>query len=180
MCGRKNKGFMGKITFILGGVRSGKSRYGVGLAKKGKQIAFLATAQALDKEMKQRISKHKKERPKNWVTFEEPRNIAAAVKKISGKFDVILIDCLTLWVSNCLLGGMSIKLIEKEIEELLFAGKKSSAQVILVSNEVGLGVVPDNKLARDFRDLAGRVNQITAQYADTVVFMVAGIPMVVK
>lgn len=171
----------GKITFILGGVRSGKSRYAADLAKKGgKEIAFLATCEPLDGEMKKRIARHRQERPKNWDTFEEPRDIAEVLKRIGNKFEVVLIDCLTLWVSNCLLDGMRSEKIESEIKAVLAAAKKSRAKIILVSNEVGLGVVPDNKLARDFRDLAGRVNQITAKHADTVVLMAAGIPLVIK
>ncbi len=170
-----------KITFILGGVRSGKSRYAVNLSgKDGKKIAFLATCEALDDEMEERIARHKQERPKNWVTFEEPRKIAAVVKKISRRFDVVLVDCLTLWVSNCLLSGMRAEEIEREIKAVLTAAQNGRARVILVSNEVGLGIVPDNKLARDFRDLAGRVNQIVAKKADAVIFMVAGIPVKIK
>jgi len=171
---------MGKITFILGGARSGKSTYALNLAKKRKKVAFIATCQGLDQEMQARIKLHKKTRPFHWQTFEEPQKTSELLSKISGKFEVILIDCLTLLVSNLMLKGVKDKAIKKEITKVLAALKKIKADTIIVSNEVGLGIVPENKLARDFRDLAGKINQIVAAESDEVFFMVSGIPWRVK
>ena len=172
---------MAKIIFILGGARSGKSSYAIALAKKGRRkTAFIATCQALDKEMRGRIMLHQKTRPKDWHTFEEAYNVSGLVNKIGVKFEIIIIDCITLLVSNLMLKGLSADAIQKEISSILAALNKSKARVIIVSNEVGLGIVPRNKLARNFRDLAGQVNQIIASKADEVFFMAAGIPLKIK
>lgn len=172
---------MKNITFILGGARSGKSRLAVKLAnQKNKKVAFIATCQALDDEMRGRIKAHQKNRPKKWTTFEEPLDIAARIKKIGHKFDIILIDCLTLWASNLLLMESSEAKIKNEIKKILSALQKTEASSIIVSNEVGLSIVPTNILARDFRDIAGSINQIVAQKAGRVIFMMAGIPMEIK
>lgn len=172
---------MGKITFILGGARSGKSTYALDLAKKRAQkTVFIATCQALDKEMKQRIELHKKSRPADWQTFEEPYDVVKVLKKIGDKFDCIVIDCLTLWVSNLMLSKNTSDSIETMIAEIIAHLKKTKSISIIVSNEVGLGIVPVNRLARDFRDIAGVVNRIAASQADEVVFMVSGIPLRVK
>lgn len=172
---------MGKITFILGGAKSGKSAYALMLAKKcAQKTAFVATCQALDNEMKQRIRLHKKERPSDWQTFEEPYDILNVLKKIGGKFDCIIIDCLTLMVSNLMLAKYKNDFIEAKMAEILKHLKKISGRSIIVSNEVGLGIVPVNRLARNFRDIAGSVNQIVAREADEVLFMVAGIPLKIK
>ncbi|MFZ2937129.1 MAG: bifunctional adenosylcobinamide kinase/adenosylcobinamide-phosphate guanylyltransferase [Candidatus Omnitrophota bacterium] len=171
---------MGKITFILGGTRSGKSAYALGLARKHKNVAFIATCQVLDEEMKERIKLHKKSRPKHWQTFEESRDVASMLKKMDNKFDCIVIDCLTLLVSNLLLDSESVKLIESRIEKMLANLKSKNAHALIVSNEVGLGLVPANKLGRDFRDITGKVNQIVAIRADEVFFMASGIPLELK
>ncbi len=172
---------MGKIIFILGGARSGKSAYALELAKKGKKkVAFIATCQALDKEMSRRIELHKKTRPKNWQTFEEHCRVAVLLDKIAAKFDLILIDCLTLLVSNLMLNGLNEKTIIKEVNAILAALNKTRADAIIVSNEVGLGIVPKNKVGRDFRDIAGRINQAVAGKSDQVFFMLSGIPWMVK
>jgi len=169
---------MGKIIFILGGVRSGKSDYAQNLAKKlKKKTAFVATAQALDSEMTRRIKRHQTLRPKGWVTYEEPKDIAGLLAKITPSFEVIVLDCLTLFVSNHILDNAKPKVIEKQINQACSVIKKSNCDFIVVSNEVGLGIVPENKLAREFRDCAGRINQLAARLADEVIFMVAGIPM---
>lgn len=171
---------MGKIILILGGARSGKSTYALELAKKYKKVAFIATCQALDKEMEERINLHKKTRPKHWDTFEEPEKLTELLSRIGNDFDCILIDCLTLLVSNLTLSGKSQEAVVKNIEEMLVVLKKKKAAVIMVSNEVGLGIVPDNKLGRVFRDIAGRVNQAVAKKAGEVYFTVSGIPMRIK
>lgn len=168
---------MADITFILGGARSGKSQLAIKTAKeKTEKVAFIATCRPLDKEMKKRIELHKATRPKNWQTFEEPEDVGLLLRKIDNKFDVIIIDCLTILISNLLLKGLKEKDIEQRIKRIM----KSSTDVIIVSNEVGLGIVPDNKLARDFRDIAGKINQVVAKEAKEVFFMASGLPLKIK
>lgn len=171
---------MGKIIFILGGARSGKSTYALELAKKYKKVAFIATCQGLDKEMKERIALHRKVRPGHWQTFEETKDINSLLQKIGNAFDCIIIDCLTLLVSNLILEERSQKIIENRINEMVACLKKNKGRAIVISNEVGLGIVPENKLARHFRDIAGKVNQTVARESDEVFFMVSGIPMRIK
>lgn len=171
---------MNKITLILGGARSGKSSYALYLARKHKKVAFIATCLGLDKEMLERISLHKETRPKHWETFEEPKELVKLLGRINNSFDCILIDCLTLLVSNLMLSGNSQKQILKKIEELLIILNKEREKVILVSNEVGLGLVPAHKMGRDFRDIAGKVNQLVAQQAGQVFFMAAGLALKIK
>lgn len=171
---------MNKITLILGGARSGKSKYALKLARKYKKVAFVATCQGKDKEMLERIRLHKEARPKNWKTFEEPKDFKKALLKIKSGFDCIIIDCLTLLVSNLILSGDKEKRILEKFEELLLLLNKNKAKIILVSNEVGLGLVPINKLGRDFRDIAGKVNQLVAEKANEVIFMVSGLALKLK
>jgi adenosylcobinamide kinase / adenosylcobinamide-phosphate guanylyltransferase len=171
---------MGKITLVLGGARSGKSSFALGLAKKYHKVAFIATCEGRDKEMRERIKKHKIARPKNWTTFEKNKDIVPALDNMGNSFDCIIIDCLTLWVSNLLLSKNKEEKIARETASLLAMLKKNKARVILVSNEVGLGLVPVNKLGRKFRDIAGRVNQLAAKEADRVFFTVSGIPIKIK
>lgn len=171
---------MNKIILVLGGARSGKSAYALNLAKKYKKVAFIATCQGLDKEMRQRIKLHKESRPKHWETFEEPRELTELLGRMDNSFDCIVIDCLTLLVSNLILAANSQKQIIDKIQESLLVLNKKKARIILVSNEVGLGLVPANKLGREFRDIAGIVNQVVASRANQVLFMVAGLPMNIK
>jgi len=171
---------MGKTILILGGARSGKSAYAVSLAKKYKKTAFIATGQGLDKEMKERIRQHKKSRPENWKTFEEAKDPAALLADIGNYFDCVIIDCLTLLVSNLILAGFKEQEVLKRIEALFYTARKNRAKIIVVSNEVGLGLVPNNKLGRDFRDIAGKVNQTAAAKADIVFFTVSGMPLKLK
>jgi len=168
---------MAKIALILGGVRSGKSRLAIKMAKeKGRKVAFVATSQALDKEMEGRIMLHKKARPLGWKTFEEPGDVDILLKNIGAKFDVIIIDCLTLLISNLLLKGLREIDIERKIKKII----RSGANLIIVSNEVGLGIVPDNKMARAFRDISGKMNQVVAKKASEVFFMASGLPLQIK
>lgn len=171
---------MGKIILILGGARSGKSTFALNLAKGHKKVGFIATCQALDKEMENRIRMHQKIRPPDWKTFEEARCIASTLRKMGNGFDCIVIDCLTLLVSNLILSGSSENEILEEISLMSDSLRKKKAKAIIVSNEVGLGIVPKNKLARDFRDVAGKVNQLVAKIADEVFFTVSGIPARIK
>ena len=169
-----------KISFVVGGARSGKSTYAAQLAAKHTKVAFIATAQALDEEMKERIRLHRSARPKTWKTFEEAKDLTALLKKIPGRFSCYLIDCLTLLISNLILSGEMEDEIIKRINEILIILRKRDAHVIMVSNEVGLGIVPDNALGRNFRDIAGKINQIVAKEANEVFFMVSGIPLKLK
>ena len=172
---------MGKIIFITGGARSGKSRFALELAGKRKgKIAFVATCKPLDREMRQRVASHQSLRPRHWQTFEESASLPALLKKIGWRFDTIIIDCLTLWVCDFMLKGKKEATIESEMNKILQALKEINSRSIVVSNEVGLGIVPRNKLGRDFRDVAGRINQIVAQKSDRVFFMVSGIPWRIK
>jgi adenosylcobinamide kinase/adenosylcobinamide-phosphate guanylyltransferase len=176
-----------RIIFIIGGARSGKSSFALNEASKIKgQKAYVATAEALDSEMRERIEEHKKNRGDTWNTFEEPLKISEILKKIKGNYKVIIIDCMTLWLSNIL---HRIQTPEKEVQRLikeLKAFKNSSlvtrhsSLIFIVSNEVGMGIVPDNRVARGFRDLAGFLNQKVAEIADEVYLVTAGIPVRIK
>ena len=168
-----------KITFVLGGARSGKSSFALSRASEYEgRKAYIATAQAFDVEMQERIAKHKEERNSDWDTVEEPCGIAETVKDMSGKYEVIVIDCLTLWLSNLLLAE---KDTEKEIDAIISSVvTRHASQTFIVSNEVGMGIVPDNELARKFRDMAGRLNQKMAAVADEVYLVIAGIPVKIK
>ncbi len=172
---------MGKIIFILGGARSGKSSYAIKLAKEhDKKVAFVATCLALDEEMKKRIGLHKKTRPSHWKTFEEPIDLAVLLRKLSHEFDIVIIDCITLLISNLLSEDLEDDKIEERAREMLEALEAAKYKTLIVSNEVGLGIVPDNELGRRFRDIAGKINQMIAHKASEVFFMVSGLPLKVK
>lgn len=170
-----------KIYFITGGARSGKSSFAEKLAAgiPGKR-AYLATAQALDPEMAARIEQHRKNRDNSWDTYEEPLAVAELVSKLNGKYQAVLLDCLTLWLSNVMARAGEDGAVLSRSEELVSALKAFKGSCIVVSNEVGLGIVPDNPLARRFRDLAGVINQRMAQAADEAYFLAAGIPVRIK
>ncbi|HFQ95842.1 MAG TPA: bifunctional adenosylcobinamide kinase/adenosylcobinamide-phosphate guanylyltransferase [Anaerolineae bacterium] len=176
------------ITLILGGARSGKSTHAETLARQlgGDDVLYLATAQALDQEMADRIANHRAQRPAAWRTLEAPLHPGRALRAQRPRASVILVDCITLLVSNLLLAhehaGMEEieRIVMAEIDDLLAAARDLDAQLILVSNEVGMGLVPDNALGRAYRDLLGRANQRLAAAADRVIFMVAGLPLMVK
>jgi 5,6-dimethylbenzimidazole synthase len=166
---------------ITGGCRSGKSRHALSLSNDhpGRKV-YLATAESLDKEMAKRIAKHKKERGKNWVTIEEPIDIASVIAREDNKSELIVLDCLTLWVSNLLMEDLSATNIIKRVKQLIKICTESKATIALITNEVGGGIVPDNRLARDFRDISGESNQLIAKAFDEVVHMVSGIPVIIK
>ncbi len=167
---------MPQLTFVLGGARSGKSRYAENLiAALPPPWIYVATAEAGDAEMAERIAIHRLRRGKDWQTVEAPHDLSAALA-ISGEAPMV-VDCLTLWLSNRLLAGADL---EVEIARLEAALSGRPGPLVLVSNEVGFGIVPDNELARRFRDLQGRLNQRMAARADRVILMVAGLPIVVK
>lgn len=171
----------GKFIFITGGARSGKSSFAQGLAEKyGKRIVFLATADAGDREMKKRIARHKAERPAHWTTVEEPVDLVAAVQTLPPDTDAVLIDCLTLWISNLMMAGRDEEGILSECERLAAALARAPFTAVLVSNEVGAGIVPENKLARAFRDTAGRANQIMARASEQAFALISGCPVKLK
>ncbi len=166
------------ITLVLGGARSGKSRFAQKLAENAPSVAFIATAKAIDAEMEEKIRRHQQERPQHWRTVEEPVDLAGALDAYAPQFELLLVDCLTIFVANVLeLGGESAK---KWIARFVETLQNAEASVVLVSNEVGSGIVPVYPLGRQFRDLLGEVNQGVAAIADTVVLMVAGLPLVLK
>ncbi len=166
------------ITFILGGAKSGKSAFALDLAEAlpGRR-AFVATAQALDEEMALRIENHKKERQNRWDTFEEPIEIGKLLRSLCQSYGIVLIDCLTLWISNLIFDNRDV-----QRERLLLAEslKAAHCDVFIVSNEIGLGIVPDNPLARQFRDDAGALNKEIAAISEHVYFVLAGVPIKIK
>ena len=167
----------GRVTFVLGGARSGKSRYAEGLiAAAPPPWIYVATAEALDEEMRQRIAEHRARRGDGWRTVEAPCDLAEALAGLPPTA-AVLIDCVTLWLSNLLLAEADT---DAEIDRLEAALAQMQGTVVLVANEVGCGIVPDNALARRFRDLQGRANQRLAARADHLVLMVAGQPLFVK
>ncbi|MCG2711869.1 MAG: bifunctional adenosylcobinamide kinase/adenosylcobinamide-phosphate guanylyltransferase [Candidatus Omnitrophica bacterium] len=171
---------MGKVIFITGAARSGKSKLAVDWAKKSlKKIVFLASCAPLDEEMKQRVAKHKQARPGDWKTIEEPVNAADVIKKAEAD-ELVIFDCLTLWITNIMLKLNEEELINEKIEELLLALRQAKAEVIIVSNEVGWGIVPENKLARQFRDIAGLTHQRLAGISDEVYLVTAGLAQKLK
>ncbi len=175
----------GKIILVLGGARSGKSSFAVELASGlGHKVLFCATAEPLDDEMRARIEAHKKTRPSSWTTLESATNIAAAIGKSSAGHDAVIIDCMTLLLSNLLGEGIPLSQCEqsvaREMEELLTCLGKKESNYIIVSNEVGQGLVPENGLARTYRDMLGKINQQLAACADEVYLMVARLPVKIK
>ena len=198
-------GLARKFILILGGARSGKSTFAQSLAPKlGKKVLFVATGEPLDEEMASRIEEHKRRRPKDWRTLEIDTKVGQKLKGQIKDADVVLLDCLTLLVSNILIkedrkslsspltgedkgegeiaGAISQaeEQVMAEMEKLLDCIDKHEGDFIVVSNEVGLGLVPNNKLGRIYRDLLGKANQLLAQYASEVYFMVSGIPVKIK
>ena len=182
---------MGKLTFVLGGARSGKSSYAQRVGEKCRgQVVYLATAQALDDEMQGRISAHQKERSVDWVTLEAPKAIAQTWRSAGQPGDLVLLDCLTLLVSNLLMDrvvddaildeNQAAASVHNEIDTLLAAVKESQAEWVVVSNEVGLGLVPPYPMGRLYRDLLGWTNQRLAAEADEVIWMIAGIPLPIQ
>jgi adenosylcobinamide kinase / adenosylcobinamide-phosphate guanylyltransferase len=167
-----------RLILVLGGARSGKSRFAEGLAAShAPPWLYVATAEALDEEMSGRIQEHRRRRGAMWRTLEAPLDLAAALSEAGGDCGVILIDCLTLWLSNIMLAGRDP---DTARAGLLAALSEAEKPVIAVSNEVGLGIVPDNPLARRFRDEQGRLNAEVAAIADRVVLMAAGLPLTLK
>lgn len=169
-----------KSVFVIGGARSGKSAFALKLAESiGGNRIYVATAEALDGEMEERIGRHRKERSASWETVEEPLDIAGRLSGASTG-SVVLIDCLTLWVNNLVSSGLDDDKVVEEARRLSEAIKGARSSVIAVSNELGLGIVPENSLARRFRDLSGIVNREAAGACGEVYFVAAGIPLKMK
>jgi len=171
-----------KMIFLTGGARSGKSRFATELAARlGKTVIFVATCVPQDKEMKRRVALHRQSRPKNWKTIEEPLELSSTLKAISPKkTTVVIIDCLTLLLSNLMIAGTTERKILREMEKIVKEIKRYEFSTIIVSNEVGSGIVPENKLARDFRDIAGKINQFMARQSDEAYAMISGFPIKLK
>ncbi len=178
---------MGKIVFVTGGCRSGKSRFAQQMAEAvGTNRLYIATSPILDAEMEERIARHRQERAqRNWTTCEEPQNLVQALG-VQKDFDAVLCDCLTLWVNNLLYQAeqQGKDLNEDEIarlaKDVADAARRHVGTVIFVTNEVGMGIVPADAGSRRFRDLQGRCNQVMAATADEVYFLVSGIPLQIK
>jgi adenosylcobinamide kinase/adenosylcobinamide-phosphate guanylyltransferase len=167
-------------VLITGGCRSGKSEYALGLAEGSANKVFLATAEGKDQEMCERIERHRLRRGRGWRTVEEPLNLVSALAGYKSEADLIVIDCVTLWLSNLLLRGDSPESILNQINALAREVQSAGTNLIMVTNEVGSGIVPVNDLARRFRDLVGFGNQRLAKVCHRVVLMVAGLPLVIK
>jgi adenosylcobinamide kinase/adenosylcobinamide-phosphate guanylyltransferase len=166
------------ITFILGGARSGKSSYAEGLIEaSGLEAVYLATGRAWDDEMSERIGLHKARRGASWATVEEPLDLVGTLQSQCADNKAILVDCLTLWLTNLM---MAERDIEAETAKLVAMLPRLKGAVVFVSNEVGLGIIPENRMAREFRDHAGRLHQAVAGAAATVYFVAAGLPLKMK
>ncbi|ARO30572.1 bifunctional adenosylcobinamide kinase/adenosylcobinamide-phosphate guanylyltransferase [Rhizobium sp. NXC14] len=165
-------------TLILGGARSGKSRFAENLVMaSGLERHYLATGRAWDEEMQTRIAQHRTDRGPSWMTHEEPLDLFGVLGAIDGEGRIVLVDCLTLWVTNLMMAEREMAVEFAALADFLPGAK---AQLVFVSNEVGLGIVPDNRMARDFRDHAGRLHQTIAAKADEVYFIAAGLPLKMK
>ena len=164
------------LTLVLGGARSGKSRYAESLLG-GAGGVYIATAESIDDEMRARIGRHRARRDDRWTTAEAPLDLAGALRAHGRNAPGVLVDCLTVWLGNLMHAGRDV---DREVRALLESLAAIEAPVVLVANEVGLGVVPDNPMARAFRDHAGELNQALAARADRVVLVTAGLPLVLK
>lgn len=165
------------VTLVLGGARSGKSAYAEALVAAAAEPLYLATAEALDAEMAERIRRHRARRGPRWATVEEPIALLPALKRHARPDRPVVVDCLTLWLSNLMAAGRDIG---DETARLVAGLAAPAGPVVLVANEVGLGLVPSTPLGREFRDHAGRLNQAVARVAGRVVFVVAALPLVLK
>ena len=167
-----------KSVLVFGGTRSGKTGYALKIAlQSGLKPIMLATAQVQDDEMRERVAAHKLERGTQWELFEEPTALADALRQLARPHHIVVVDCLTLWLSNLMMDDQDI---EQKTHELVWEVANIGGPVIFVSNELGLGTVPSHALTRKFRDAQGRLNQAMAQACDRVVFVRAGLPQVLK
>jgi adenosylcobinamide kinase / adenosylcobinamide-phosphate guanylyltransferase len=171
----------GSVTLVLGGARSGKSRYAQQLAGESRRVVFVATATISDEEMRAKIERHRADRPREWTTVEEPLDLPRVLREREIDSDLIVVDCLTLYAANLLdAEGDNDGAIDRRVEALCEALRGTQCAIVLVSNEVGSGVVPEYPLGRRYRDLLGELNQKVAAIADDAVLMVAGLPLALK
>lgn len=171
----------GSVTLVLGGARSGKSRYAQQLAEQSRHVVFVATAKASDEEMRAKIQRHRRDRSDDWPTIEEPLDLAKVLAEQELACDVIVVDCLTIFAANLLEAeGEDHDSLERRVEALCERLRTAQCNVVLVSNEVGSGVVPEYAVGCRYRDLLGEINQKVARIADDVVLMVAGLPLALK
>ena len=169
------------VTLVLGGVRSGKSRFALEIASRSSAVCFVATARASDEEMHRKIALHRAERPPHWQTLEEPLDLVGAIAANEAHSDLMLVDCLTLFAANLMEAqGADAAAIADQLAALCRAIANAHCSIVLVSNEVGSGIVPAYQAGRHFRDLLGEINQRMASIADCVVLMVAGLPLAIK
>ena len=169
------------VTLVLGGARSGKSRYAQQIASRCQRVTFIATARPSDSEMRRKISQHRQERPAGWKTVEAPVYLGTAIDLESQRADMLLVDCLTVFVGNFVGAKKGAReSFRKNIEQVCSAIRSSKASIVVVSNEVGSGVVPAFRSGRIYRDLLGQMNQQVAEIADRVILMVAGVAVTVK
>ncbi|MDU4861268.1 MAG: bifunctional adenosylcobinamide kinase/adenosylcobinamide-phosphate guanylyltransferase [Terrisporobacter othiniensis] len=185
---------MSNIILVTGGARSGKSSFAESLCiKQNNKTAYIATSVAFDDEMKNRVKKHQESRPKNWKTYEIYKDIYSIVEELNKNHDTVIMDCVTLMVNNLMFThGIEVdeatseelneleNYIREQITKLLEAVKKTNLYFVIVTNEIGMGIVPENKLSRIYGDFVGRANQLIASYSNEVYFVVSGIPMKVK
>jgi adenosylcobinamide kinase / adenosylcobinamide-phosphate guanylyltransferase len=175
--GAMQSNFRNSVTLVLGGVRSGKSYYAQQLGEQARRVVFVATAQAHDEEMQRKIDRHRSSRPQHWETVEEPLRLAEAIALHGPTCDLMIIDCLTIFAANLLDSEVEN---ERSIQALCLALESPPCSVVLVSNEVGSGVVPAYPSGRRFRDLLGEMNQSVARVASNVLLLVAGLPLILK
>ena len=172
---------MAKLIFITGGARSGKSRFAINLAKRlASKVTFVATAIPEDEEMRERIRQHQRDRPGHWRLVEEGKNLSLALSQLDASCELVVIDCLSFLISNLLLDNTEEDNIIKQVREIAGKALHLRPTFIVVSNEVGYGVVPSTRLGRRFRDICGRANQLIAEQAQEVYLMISGIPLRIK
>ena len=171
---------MNDITFITGGARSGKSRYALERTRAARRKVFIATAEITDDEMRQRIERHREERGNEFSTIEEPLDLANAMNRIPPDTEIAVVDCLTVWLGNLMFRRPCETDDYAEVEAFLAVLRDPPCSMVIVSNEVGMGLVPETPLGRRFRDVAGRVNQAVAHLSHTAIFMVSGMPIQTK
>ncbi|MBR6343908.1 MAG: bifunctional adenosylcobinamide kinase/adenosylcobinamide-phosphate guanylyltransferase [Selenomonadaceae bacterium] len=179
---------MGKIVLVTGGARSGKSRFAESYAAKhGKHVAYIATAQVYDEEMAYRVKLHQRRRPKEWQTFEAPFHAERTLEEAGREHDMILFDCLTLYISNLICAMPTLEdfdrnyqVVREQVELLIAQARKNQGTSVFVTNEVGAGIVPENHLSREYRDLAGISNQLMARAAEEVYLVACGLPVNIK
>jgi adenosylcobinamide kinase / adenosylcobinamide-phosphate guanylyltransferase len=169
-----------KLIFVLGGARSGKSTFALQQGKTQSPRAFVATGEPFDQEMAGRIEKHQRSRGRGWVTIEIPTRISEWLAEEGSGYPSIVVDCLTLWVNNLLRDKVRPSQVPTHVRAFLRSARACPGQVVVVSNELGLGLVPGDAISRSFRDVAGRMNQMVAAEADEVYFLMSGLPLRLK